>query len=314
MDVRFLRSLVAVIETGSIAAAARRENRTAAAISQRVKVLERTLGCTLLMRTAHAAWPSDQCLLLLPKIQAVIEQARELQEHLSQQELSGVIKIGAISTALTGVLPGVIERLAVSAPKLRLKIAPGDSKSLYEKLLSQELDAAILVRPPFQPPKALSMGLLRAEPLILIAPAECETQPLEALLRERPFIRYDARSWGGQIAQRFLDDQSFEPEVLCELDALETILMLVAQGMGVSLVPQWAGMPSSGVRILPVDDQQRYARELVVMHGSTPRHSLAMRHLLDMLHGALTAAASRALPRDQSSTPATGSKTAPRCR
>ena len=290
MDVRFLRSLVAVIETGSIAAAARRENRSAAAISQRVKALERTLGCTLLMRTAHAAWPSDQCLLLLPRIQAVIEQARQLQEHLSQDELSGEIKIGAISTALTGVLPGVIERLTMSAPKLRLKITPGDSRSLYEKLLNQELDAAILVRPPFQPPKALSMTLLRAEPLILIAPAEWGAQSLAALLGERPFIRYDARSWGGQIAQRFLDEQSFEPEVLCELDALETILMLVAQGMGVSLVPQWAGMPCNGIRVLPAGDRLCYAREMVVMYSSTPRRPLAMRHLLEVLRGAVTAA------------------------
>lgn len=290
MDVRFLRSLVAVIETGSIAAAARRENRSAAAISQRVKALERTLGCTLLMRTAHAAWPSDQCLLLLPRIQAVIEQARQLQELLSQDELSGEINIGAISTALTGVLPGLIERLTVSAPKLRLKITPGDSRSLYEKLLNQELDAAILVRPPFQPPKALSMTLLRAEPLILIAPAEWGAQSLAALLRECPFIRYDARSWGGQIAQRFLDEQSFEPEVLCELDALETILMLVAQGMGVSLVPQWAGMPCNGIRVLPAGDRLCYAREMVFMYSSTPRRPLAMRHLLEVLRGAVTAA------------------------
>lgn len=262
MDVRFLRSLVAVIETGSIAAAARRENRSAAAISQRVKALERTLGCTLLMRTAHAAWPSDQCLLLLPRIQSVIEQARQLQEHLSQDELSGEINIGAISTALTGVLPGLIERLTVSAPKLRLKITPGDSRSLYEKLLNQEVDAAILVRPPFQPPKALSMALLRAEPLILIAPAEWGAQSLAALLGERPFIRYDARSWGGQIAQ----------------------------GMGVSLVPQWAGMPCNGIRVLPAGDRLCYAREMVVMYSSTPRRPLAMRHLLEVLRGAVTAA------------------------
>lgn len=93
------------------------------------------------------------------------------------------------------------------------------------------------------------MALLRAEPLILVAPAQWGAQALAALLRERPFIRYDARSWGGQIAQRFLDEQSFDPEVLCELDALETILMLVAQGMGVSLVPQWAGMPCNGIRV-----------------------------------------------------------------
>lgn len=283
MDVRFLRSLVAVIEAGSIAAAARRENRTAAAISQRIKALERTLGCTLLMRSAHGACASDQCLLLLPKIQAVIEQARELQEDLSQDGLSGEIKIGAISTALTGVLPEAIERMALSAPRLRLKITPGDSRSLYERLLTQELDAVILVRPPFQPPKALTATLLRVEPLILIAPTEWGTRTLEALLREQSLIRYDARSWGGQIAQRYLEDQSFEPQVLCELDALETIAILVAQGMGVSLVPQWAGMSCSGLSVLPVDDAPRYARDLVVMHSSTPRRPVAMRHLLEHL-------------------------------
>jgi DNA-binding transcriptional LysR family regulator len=71
--------------------------------------------------------------------------------------------------------------------------------------------------------------------------------------------------------------------VLCELDALETIVMLVAQGMGVSLVPQWAGMSRNGLCVLPVDDTPRYARDLVVMHSSTPRRPLAMLHLLEHL-------------------------------
>lgn len=286
MDVRFLKSLVAVVETGSIAAAARRESRTAAAISQRVQALERLLGCTLLLRTAHAARPSDQCLLILPKIRAIIELAQDLQSDLHPDGVAGELTIGAISTALTGVLPTLIERLALAAPDLKLKITPGDSKSLYEKVLAGELDAAILVRPPFQPPKALALVVLKVEPLILVAPAAYAGQSLETLLRVHPFIRYDARSWGGQIAQRYLDEQAIEPNVLCELDALETIVMLVAQGMGVSLVPQWAGMRLEGMYVLPVEDGQRLARELVVMHGSTPHRPLAMRHLLDLLCGA----------------------------
>ncbi|NHW98605.1 LysR family transcriptional regulator [Pseudomonas koreensis] len=286
MDVRFLKSLVAVVETGSIAAAARRESRTAAAISQRVQALERLLGCTLLLRTAHAARPSDQCLLILPKIRAIIELVQDLQSDLHPDGVAGELTIGAISTALTGVLPTLIERLALTAPDLKLKITPGDSKSLYEKVLAGELDAAILVRPPFQPPKALGLVVLKVEPLILVAPAAYAGQSLETLLRGHPFIRYDARSWGGQIAQRYLDEQAIEPNVLCELDALETIVMLVAQGMGVSLVPQWAGMMLEGMYVLPVEDGQRHARELVVMHGSTPHRPLAMRYLLDLLCGA----------------------------
>ncbi|MFJ2281351.1 LysR family transcriptional regulator [Pseudomonas sp. NPDC087803] len=285
MDVRFLKSLVAVVEAGSIAAAARRESRTAAAISQRVQALERLLGCTLLLRTAHAARPSDQCLLILPKIRAIIELAQDLQSDLHPDGLAGEVTIGAVSTALTGVLPNLIERLALAAPDLKLKITPGDSKSLYEKVLAGELDAAILVRPPFQPPKALALVVLKVEPLVLVAPAAYAGQSLETLLRVHPFIRYDARSWGGQIAQRYLDEQAIEPNVLCELDALETIVMLVAQGMGVSLVPQWAGMMLEGMYVLPVEDGQRHARELVVIHGSTPHRPLAMRHLLDLLCG-----------------------------
>lgn len=284
MDVRFLKSLVAVVETGSIAAAARRENRTAAAISQRVRALERTLGCTLLLRTAHAIRPSDHCLQLLPKIQAIIEQARELQDDLGKGGLVGEIKVGAISTALTGVLPGLIEQLSRSAPQLKLLITPGDSKSLYEKLLSGDLDAAILVRPPFALPKSLALHVLKAEPLLLIAPASQAASAPGLLLREHPFIRYDAHSWGGQIAQRYLDEQGIEPQLLCELDALETIVMLVAQGMGVSLVPQWAGMPREGTCTWPVGDAQRHARGLVVMHGSTPRRPVAMRHVLKLLY------------------------------
>ncbi|MBV4488494.1 LysR family transcriptional regulator [Pseudomonas sp. SWRI153] len=283
MDVRFLKSLVAVVESGSIAAAARRENRTAAAISQRVQTLERTLGCTLLLRTAHATRPSDRCLLMLPRIRAIIEQAQALQSDLQHDGLAGEMKLGAISTALTGVLPALIERLALSAPQLKLKITPGDSKSLYEKVLAGELDAAILVRPPFQPPKALAQVVLKVEPLMLVVPAAHAGQPLHTLLREHPFIRYDARSWGGRIAQRYLDEQAIEPDVMCELDALETIVMLVAQGMGVSLLPQWAGMPREGIGILPVGGGQLYSRQLVVMHGSTPHRPLAMRHLLELL-------------------------------
>lgn len=283
MDVRFLRSLVAVIETGSIAAAARRENRTAAAISQRVQTLERSLGCTLLLRTAHAVHPSDQCLMALPKIKAIIELTQVLQHDLHQDGLTGEVKVGAISTALTGVLPDLIERLTLSAPNLKLRITPGDSKSLYEKVLNGELDAAILVRPPFQPPKALACTVLRIEKLVLVAPPACVGRSLDTLLREGPLIRYDARSWGGQIAQRYLAEQAIEPEVLCELDALETIVMLVAQGMGVSLVPQWSGMALEGLYVLPVEEGHLYSRELVVMHGSAPHRPLAMRHLLDLL-------------------------------
>ena len=52
----------------------------------------------------------------------------------------------------------------------------------------------------------------------------------------------DPNAWGGRHAAAWLADQAIVPTVLCDLDALEAIALLVADGMGASLVPQWVGI------------------------------------------------------------------------
>lgn len=72
MDTRFLESLVAVVETGSIASAARLQNLTATAVSQRIPALEVEFDTPLLSRSAHSARPTEACLNLLPRAQTLL--------------------------------------------------------------------------------------------------------------------------------------------------------------------------------------------------------------------------------------------------
>jgi DNA-binding transcriptional LysR family regulator len=67
LDIRFLQSLIAVVETDSIAGAERREKLTPAAISRRIQGLELNLNLTLLSRLAHSARPTETCLALSPR-------------------------------------------------------------------------------------------------------------------------------------------------------------------------------------------------------------------------------------------------------
>lgn len=53
MDTRFLKTLLNVIETGSISQTARRMNITPSAVVQRVKALEDEIGHALLQRSGH---------------------------------------------------------------------------------------------------------------------------------------------------------------------------------------------------------------------------------------------------------------------
>lgn len=289
MDSRYLKSLVAVIDSGSIADAARAEGLTAAAVSQRIQALERMLGCTLLSRAGHAAKATDACLALLPRARRIVREVALLAGDADDEGLTGTLRIGAISTALTGMLPAALRTLTQQAPGMRPAIVPGTSRSLYQALLAGEIDAAILVAPPFELPKTLQALTLRREELILLARRKLRGDAV-ALLGSQPYIRYDPSAWGGRPAQRYLEDQGLQPALLCDLDALETIAMLVADGVGVSLVPRWSGLEklAAGCRMEEVESEGNalYARDIVLL---TPAQS-ERPNMLKMLSQAIPSA------------------------
>ena len=265
MDSRYLTSLIAVIEQGSIADAARVEGLTAAAVSQRIKVLERQFGFDLLSRDGHAAKPTDACLRILPRARHIVGDFGLLAGDIDPTGLSGTLRIGAISTALTGMLPAALRQLANSAGAIRPVIVPGTSKSLYGAMLEDQLDAAILVAPPFALPKTLRARALRKEPLIFLSKTKPRPDIL-GMLASRPYLRYDPASWGGRHAEQYLSDIACMPVPMCDLDALEAIAMLVEDDVGVSLVPHWPGLERMArhCRLTPIAGA-RYHREVVVL-------------------------------------------------
>ncbi|KOF21044.1 LysR family transcriptional regulator [Ensifer adhaerens] len=288
MDIRFLQSLVATVETGSIAAAARREKLTPAAVSQRIQSLERALGCVLLARGAHSAQPTEACLSLLPRARLLIREAENLRYDVAGGGLTAELKVGSISTALTGIFPEVLDELSHRAPSLKLMLRPGSSLQLYEQLLSGELDAAVLVEPPFALPKGLTAHVIRREPLVLISKDATDLDHIHERIRQAPFIRYDPGSWGGRLSQQYLADAGLDPDIRCDMDALETIAILVANGMGNSVVPAWQGLQRNGFHLTEVPDAAAYERRIVFLHQSVPSRPTPLALLKEILSQGLT--------------------------
>lgn len=279
MDTRFLESLIAVVDHGSIVAAARRQALTPAAVSQRIQVLERDLGIALLRRSASAAEPTRACLDLLPGMREIVERAGRLQRQADPARPEGVFHLGAISTMLTALVPGMLHRLRAAAPALELRIEPGSSAALYEAVLAGRLDAALIVAPPFDLPFELSLHPVRREPLRLLAPPDLAGAPPAETFAQLPLVAYDPRSWGGQIARRYLDDHGIAARTLCELDALETISDLVASGIGASLVPDWPGLRAA--QALP--DGHLYARAIGLLLPKAATRPACQRALIESL-------------------------------
>lgn len=266
MDTRFLETFVAVVDYGSLAEAARRLNITPAAAAQRLRVLEAEFGTQLTLRSGRVIRPTAAGTAILERARSFLSEVRDMKSIANDSRVAGKLRIGAIGTALTGVMPVILKRLLEHYPDLDFYLEPATSADLFGKVADGRLDAAVMVRPQFELPKGLSIRTLHSEPLIVLAPASASGADPIGLLRTEPFIRYDRSKWGGRLASEFLRAHRIEPNERFELDALDAIAVMVGLGLGVSLVPDWAGPwpETAPLQKLPLGDA-RFNREIVLV-------------------------------------------------
>ncbi|SNT08682.1 DNA-binding transcriptional regulator, LysR family [Noviherbaspirillum humi] len=240
METSYIDSFVAIAECGSMAEASRRLNLTPTALAQRIHVLERDFSTRLIVRSGRTVRLTESGARLLARARQFQQEVRELHAATLGEGMVGGLRLGAISTAATGLLPPMLSALVERHPGVDAYIEVGVSRDLYHQVLHDKLDAAVMVAPPFAIPKSLTWRTLREEPLIVLAPRSLAGRDPLQLLAEMPLIRYDRRNWGGSPADQFLQQHGIQPKQRFELDALDGIVALVGCGLGVSLVPDWS--------------------------------------------------------------------------
>jgi DNA-binding transcriptional LysR family regulator len=291
MDTRFLESFVTVVEQGSIAEAARRLNLTGAAIAQRIHALESEIGAPLVSRSGRTVRPTEAGVAILGRARNLLKEVRDLGSVATDDKPAGELRLGAISSAISGVLPGVLTLLTVRHPAIEVYILPGTSEELYHKILDGDLDAAIITRPPFSIPKACEWRTFREEPLIVLVPAAKSDCDPHAILASEPFIRYERSRWGGRLVDGYLRHARIWPRERYELHALDAIAVLVDRGLGVSLVPDWAPPWPEGLSLakLPLPEHS-FARRIGLLWTRASVRLRLVRAFLDEASTALALA------------------------
>jgi DNA-binding transcriptional LysR family regulator len=183
----------------------------------------------------------------------MVRNVRDLCALATDREVAGELRLGAITTAITSMLPDVLSSLVTLYPRLEIYVKPGTSVDFYQNVLDSDIDAALMVEPPMAIPKTLEWITLREERMILIAPAEMSKRDPLDLLTNEPFIRYDRNHWGGRLADTCLQQLGIRPRERFELDSLSGIPVLVSRGLGVSLIPDWAPPWPEGLSLCKFD-------------------------------------------------------------
>jgi DNA-binding transcriptional LysR family regulator len=283
---RELKTFVMVARHGTFAAAGQHVGLTQSAVSAQMRVLEQGLGVRLFDRSGRAAVLNAAGRHALPLAEQMLALYAQMAMPTSASEWQGELRIGAIATLQTGLLPEALLRFRAAAPRVELKLLPGVSLHLLSQVDAGELDLALLIKPPFELPKELLQVSLAREPFVLIAPLDVEGDEPLRLLAEQPFVRYDRGSFGGRRVSRFLREQRLEVREALELDELEAIVRMVECGLGVSLIPRaglWLQRPTQ-LRVLELGELT-FHRELVAVLRRAQRQP-ALDCLLECLRGA----------------------------
>lgn len=143
------RSFGAVVEHGSLSAAARSLSLSQPTLGRHIEALEVSLGVNLFTRTIKGLEPNASATRLFEQVQAAntaLNEATLLAEG-SNTELEGTVRITASTITSNYMLPKMLVEVRSKFPDIQIELVPSDSA---ENLLMRESDIAIRMFRPTQ--------------------------------------------------------------------------------------------------------------------------------------------------------------------
>jgi len=147
LDWSLIRSLLAVVDHGSLTAAARATGLSQPTLGRHIAQAEATLSLPLFTRIPRGLIPTDAMQALIPAAHAMREAAAALSLAAAgrAQTLEGTVRLTASRILSAHILPPLLARLRQTEPGIQIELVPTDT---VENLLHREADIAIrMVRP-----------------------------------------------------------------------------------------------------------------------------------------------------------------------
>ncbi|OAI92813.1 LysR family transcriptional regulator [Pseudomonas putida] len=278
MSLRALRTLVAIAQHGSFARAAEAVHLTQSAVSLHIRGLEEEFNAPLFDRSRRLPVLTEAGYLALERAREILALYDGIAAELGEDsELRGRLRVGAIHTALAGVLPAALAALSAEHPHVRVNVLSGMSAELATRVEAGELDAAVTTEPVKPHPYGLVSTVLYEEGFWIIAPQRLADADSRSLLQDQPFFRFDRRAWAGRTIERELRRMRLRVRTTMELDSQEALIRMVASGLGVSIVPSSERVLGKIEQLIyrPFGDPQRTRKVVLIEREDRPRGRLA---------------------------------------
>jgi DNA-binding transcriptional LysR family regulator len=221
VDVRILKTLVAVAEHGTFSAAANVVGLSPSAVSMQIQALEQHLAAELFDRSRRPPVLNEKGMALLPTARKIIDLHDSLRDAAaSPNEFVGRLRLGVIPTALSSFVPAALAGLTEVYPLLEVQIVTGMNTPLFKLLNNEELDAAIIGEPPSLPGGLLWRPFVK-EAICVIAPPDATGATAEELLRTHPYIKLVRGAWQLRMIEEQIAKMEISLHAIMQLDSIE---------------------------------------------------------------------------------------------
>ncbi len=244
MELRHLRYFVMLAEELHFGKAAARLHIAQPPLSQQIRQLEIELGFELFHRTKRSVKLTEAGQVFLSEVQQILTQlevAIQFGRQTSRGEM-GQITIGFVSSAAYSILPDILRTFRTAVPAVGLELHELTTDEQLRSLQAGKIDVGFLRLPVEQ--DIFAFEIVFQESLIVALP---ETHPfanqssvsLRSLSKE-PFILFPRLLAPGlyDLIISLCQQADFSPKVTQEAIQMQTIVSLVAGGMGVAIVPE----------------------------------------------------------------------------
>ena len=243
IDSRQLLAFATLARHGSFTAAAKELFLTQSAVSHAIKSLETDLGARVFDRVgkkAHLTLAGERLLVHADRILREMRDARGGIEELQNWGQSR-LRVGASTTACQYLLPNVLREFKQSFPTCVIRIEPGDSPLMGDSLRANQIDLALMLRPPTR--EDVEFLPLFADELELYVgpmhPWARKRKVKEAEMGEQTFVLYNKGSYTYRMVTDYLHRAGAVPENPIEMGSMEAAKELVKIGLGVGVFARW---------------------------------------------------------------------------
>jgi len=224
---------------GSVSLAADELHLTQPAVSLQIAALEESAGTPLLQRTGRGVRLTEAGELLAGYATRIVDLWREAGEEMAtlQGVFTGTLRVGTVTTA-EYLLPPLLVSFINDHPKVKIKLQVGNRDEIVRMLAGQEIDIAIMGRPPGEL-KTDSRAFARHPMAFLAAPTDpLMTKPhltLADVAETRILVR-ERGSGTRTTVERVFKDEGLPLRIGSELSSNEAIKRMCAAGFGVAFL------------------------------------------------------------------------------